>query len=373
MSYRYPAIFTRQRGKSGPLVAMFTAPAKDLIEWAEIERIEHGGSGHQRLKNESRVRAIKGFLSRDKRNTIPTSLVAALILPDFEESDIELNECSMLEIPSHGEGENRPGLVIDGQHRMYGVESFDPKLQLNIVALINPGEDEIAFQFLVINNKASKVPTDHVKFLALQWQKDELNKRLATARMMLGSYSYVGIVDNTPDSPFYEKVIWPVEQSEEDTRGEGLVIPAAIEQAIAVIAKKNLPDLDNEDSLIEFFFTLWKTVEAEWPELWSPGSKLLQKVGLVTLTMFVIEDLVSLADLGYLTLTDPTEVSREIRENILKHLTPEFWKCEWAAKSLDTSAGRQLVVDALVSVRRNMRQGTRWDLGIGLIGNGDDS
>lgn len=367
MSYRYSAIFNRQRGGEGPLTATFIVPAGELVRWAEIERISHEGSGQQRLRNESRVRAIKRFLGRDSRNTIPTALVVALQLPAFKEEDIELCKCSEITIPDHEE--RRPGLVIDGQHRMYGVESFDPALPLNIVALINPEDEEIAFQFLVINNRATKVSTDHVKFLALRFRRGLLKKRLETARMMLATYSsYVDIVDNSPDSPFFRSVIWPVEPSSSDVDRQDLVLPAAIEQSIAAIAKKRLPELDNDDSLIEFFFTLWQAVKDRWTDLWSSESKLLQKVGLVTFTMFVIEDLVTLADRGYLDLLDPDKVKKEIQENILDRLTPEFWKREWTAKSLDTSAGRQLVVEALVDVRRNIRLGERWDLDVGLIG-----
>lgn len=368
MLYNYPAIFSRQRGEEGPLVASFVAPAGHLIKWASIERASHEGKGHQRLKNEARVRAIKRFLDRDNRNTIPTSLIIALQLPEFDKESIELGSCSTIEIPDNDGQGNLPGLVIDGQHRMYGVDLFDSELPLNIVALINPEEEEIAFQFLVINNKASKVSTDHVKFLSSRYQDDSLRKRLEAARLVLGTYSsYVTIVDNANDSPFYRSVKWPVESSESSVDRKDLVLPAAIEQAIGSIAKKKLPDLNSEDSLLEFFFTLWHAVQDQWPELWSPKSKLLQKVGLVTFTMFVIEDLVSLADRGYVTLSDPDQVDREIRKNILDRLTPEFWKREWTARSLDTSAGRQLVVEALTDVRRNIRSGERWDLDVSLI------
>ena len=366
MQYKYPAIFSRQRGEAGPLVATFVAPAGEIAQWAEIERIKHEGSGHQRLKNESRVRAIKRFLDQDTRNTIPTALVVALQLPEFDEEKIELNTCSTITIPIHVE--NCPGIIIDGQHRMYGVQSCDPNLPLNIVALINPEDEEIAFQFLVINNKASKVPTDHVKFL-VRLEEDRLAERLKTARITLGTYSsYVDIVDNSPESPFYKSITWPVESSDRDSDRNDLVRPASIEQAIATIAKKKLPDLNDVDSIVEFFFTLWGAVKEEWPELWSPESKLLQKVGLVTFTMFVIEDLVSIADRGYLVLSDPDKVRQEIQENILGWLTPQFWESNWTAKSLDTSAGRQIVVDALVEVRRNMRRSVRWDLDVDLIG-----
>jgi hypothetical protein len=145
-----------------------------------------------------------------------------------------------------------------------------------------------------------------------------------------------------------------------------MVLPAAVEQALGVIAQKNLPDLVDDDALIEFFFTLWRAVREEWPHLWTAGSRLLGKVGVVTLTTFVIDDLTPLADRGAIDLSDPTVVYEEIRK-ILRSLTPAFWTSEWAAKSLDTSAGRQLVVDALIQVRRNIRREVPWYADISLI------
>lgn len=369
MVYKYSAIFSRQRAGVGPLLASFVAPAGDVAAWAEIDRLKHEGTGHQRLRSESRVRAIARFLQQDERNTIPTALVVALQIPDLDEPPT--GECATITIPA--DVDPLPGLVIDGQHRMYGVGTYDPDLPLNVVALINPEDEEIAFQFLVINGKASKVPTDHVKLLALHYEDEDLADRLKTARMVLGRHTFVGVVDNSPESPFYQSVEWPTEPTAADADRMNLIRPASVEQAVAAIQKKNLPDLADDDSLIEFFFTLWRAVKDRWPDLWTPDSKLLQKVGLVTLTTFVIEDLVPLADRGDIDLADPDATRKEIEDNILNYLDPEFWKREWAAKSLDTSAGRQLVVEALTTMRRNLRRGVNWDADLHLLVEADQN
>jgi DGQHR domain-containing protein len=367
MAYKYSAIFSRQRAGVGPLLAFFVAPAGDVATWAEVERLKYESTGYQRLRSESRVQAIARFLQQDERNTIPTALVVALQIPDLEEPPMA--ECATITIPA--DTDPRPGLVIDGQHRMYGVETHDPNLPLNVVALINPEDEEIAFQFLVINGKASKVPTDHVKLLALKYKDEDLADRLKTARMVLGRHTYVGVVDNSPESPFHKSVEWPAEPTDADAERMNLIRPASVEQAIAAIQKKNLPDLAHDDALMEFFFTLWRAVKDRWPALWTPGSKLLQKVGLVTLTTFVIEDLVHLADRGGIDLSDPDATRREIEDSILDYLEPDFWEREWAAKSLDTSAGRQLVVEALTTMRRNLRRGVNWDADLRLLADGN--
>ncbi|MGL5824192.1 MAG: DGQHR domain-containing protein [Nocardioides sp.] len=363
MTFSYPAIFTRPRGDSdGVLLATFTAPVGEVTKWASIERLNVDGKGHQRLKNQAKVRAIKRFLELDSRNTIPTAITVALRGLDVSSAP-ETGSCSSIEIPTE---ETPIGLVIDGQHRLFGMEAFDPELKVNVVALINPSDEEIAFQFLVINNKASKVSTDHLKLLALQYPEAALGERLKSARMTLGRHaSLVGVVDNSEDSPFYRAVEWPAEEVPGEQRAN-LVLPAAVEQSLAVIAQKNLPDLADDDALIEFFFTLWRSVRDAWPSIWVSGSKLLSKVGVVTLTTFVVDDLTPLADRGSIDLADPDEVKNEV-DMILADLTPNFWTSEWAAKSLDTSAGRKLVVDALTQVRRNRRRENSWYADVDLI------
>jgi hypothetical protein len=98
---------------------------------------------------------------------------------------------------------DKPGLVIDGQHRLLGMQRFHPDCKVCVVALLNVDDMEKAFQFLVINSKAAKVPTDHIRTLALDYQEDELAERLKTARVVLhDNLKYVGIMDTDEDSPF---------------------------------------------------------------------------------------------------------------------------------------------------------------------------
>jgi DGQHR domain-containing protein len=365
--FEYPAIFSRQRqSPDAPLFACFSAPVGEVRTWAAIDRLSTTGNGHQRIKNPSRVKAIVRYFELNESNTIPTSLTVALRLPDFPAPT--LNTCASLTIPDGPPA----GIVIDGQHRLFGMSEFDESLRVNVVALINPPDDETAFQFLVINQKVTKVPTDHLTLLSLNYSAKALGELLRSARMVLKRHaSLVGVVDSSPDSPFVKSVKWPTEDNDEADRTP-LVLPAAIEQALAAIAQKNLPDLRDDDPLLEFFFTLWSTIKETWPELWHSTSALLSKVGVVTLTAFVIDDLVPLADRDMVNLADPPDAKKAISD-ILKNLDPDFWRTEWTSKSLDTSAGRQLVVDALVQVRRNIRRGDSWKTDVSLVAKGETS
>lgn len=319
MSFTYPAIEVQQRSHlDAPRLLLFAAPAGDISQWAEIARLDHRGEGHQRRRNEAKVRAIAKYLEADDRNTIPSALTIALTGASFTDGP---GECMNVSIPSLLDGGK--GLIIDGQHRLYGAERYDPDMHLNVVAILDPDDLEIAFQFLVINNKASKVPTDHFRLLANIKNNHDLAGRLRTARLSLHkNAALVSIVDLEEGSPFYKSVIWPVETEDQDGRVE-FVRPAAIEVALSQIDQKDLVGLDNEDALIAFFYALWNAIYNAWPDLWHEESRLLSKAGLVAMTIFLLEDLTPFIDRDLLDAANPDRVVEEVG-TIISDLTREF-------------------------------------------------
>ena len=362
MTFSYPGVQVRQRDAAdAPELILFSAPAGEIVQWADIDRLNVTGEGVQRRRNEAKVRAITRFLAADPQNTIPSALTIALLDASLEQSS---PECGRVTIKGLDEGGQ--ALIIDGQHRLYGAEAFDPELQLNVVGIIDPTDLEIAFQFLVINNKATKVPTDHIRLLSINIDNEQLTNRLRSARMSLSkSAALVGIVDGEEESPFFHSVIWPVENIPSSDRRD-LVRPAAIEIAIASIEQKELLGLDNDDALIAFFYALWDAIKSAWPELWIPDSRLLGKAGFVAMTQFLVDDLAPLVDRDKLDASNPDDVRNEVAE-VVKDLIPEFWTVDWTMASLDTSAGRQLIVDELQRVRRNQRRNEPWYEGISLV------
>ena len=361
MRFTYSAIEIQQRVHVyAPRLLLFAAPAGEISKWAEVARLSHIGEGHQRRRNESKVRAISKFLASDDRNTIPSALTIALSDATIEESE---SDCKTITIASLDDGGG--SLIIDGQHRLYGVEKFDPCMRLNIVAIVDPDDLEIAFQFLVVNNKASKVPTDHYRLLANLTSDEKLSSRLRAARLSLNkNTALISIVDLEDSSPFFKSVIWPVDD-DEDSRSD-FVRPAAIEVSLAQIERKDLNGLGNEDALIDFFFAIWNAVKDIWPDLWTEESRLLSKAGLVAMTNFLLEDLTPFIDRGRLDASDPDAVSTEV-SNILSSLEEDFWTADWTRSSLDTTAGRQLIVESLQKVRRNRSRGEPWYSGVTLI------
>ncbi|WP_164709805.1 DGQHR domain-containing protein [Euzebya pacifica] len=343
--------------EEAPVCVLFSAPAGDLLEWCEVDRAEVGKSGGvQRRKSPAKTNAISKYLEQDPRNTIPAALTIALYGVRV------IDESGSTHIKVEGKSKS---LVIDGQHRLYGAAAKHGDMPLNIVGLIDPSDLEVAFQFLVINNKSTRVPSDHIRLLALQYDDEELRARLATARINLDSSApYVGIVDGDEASPFYRSLMWPVD---DNRKGQvNLVRPAAIELALNYCGRKELPGLENDDALIGFFFAMWGAIKEAWSDLWVADSRLLSKAGLVAMTMFMVDDLTPLIDRGEVDAGDPDSVYGETRK-VLESLTPEFWAAEWDLKGLDTQAGRQVIVEALQKTRRNLRRDLPWETEVRLV------
>lgn len=359
-SFRYRCISVAQRpGDSQvPRQVLFAAPAHEILKWAHVERLTLRGTGAQRLKNNAKVRAIARFLRLDSRNTIPTAVTIALQEAEIESSD-DGSEWVIIR-PAES------NVVIDGQHRLYGMSEFSETMPANVVAIVHPDDTEIAFQFLVINYKVTKVSADHIRLLTTQVNEGELSERLKSARIVQSQAALIYVVDISDDSPFFRSVIWPTEDADEDGR-MNLVRPASIEVALSSISQKDLPGLnDDTDALIEFFYALWRPIKDRWPELWTKGSKLLSKVGLVTMTQFLVDDITPLIDRNSIDPTDPGSVSAEVNQ-ILENMDPQFWASEWTESGLDTTAGRRLVVDALTKMRRNVARRALWSEDVSLI------
>lgn len=361
-------IFKQRSNENVPLFCLFHAPVEEVLEWAEVKRLEEEPGAPQRRTSPAKVKAVAKFIEEDSRNSIPTSLILTIDLPpeniDRLESpcpSTETNYLAKIKI-TYGEGDVKPALIIDGQHRLYGLKDCQNNLHVSIVALINVTDDEKAFQFLVINNKSSKVSSDHIRALALSYSQDQLKNRLKTARLSLDpNLDYVGIVDSEETSPFYGIISWPTNPDENK-----IVMPAAIETAINKIQLKKVKPLESsEDVLLEFFYAIWTTIKTEWSTIWNK-EKLLSKVGIVCMTEYICDALISSYDWGRLDITDPDDIAKNVKE-LLKYQQKEFWILPWTTTGLDTKAGRDLVVAALVQIARNLRSADAWYEGISLV------
>lgn len=385
--FEYWAFLYEQRGNSrAPKFCVFHAPAAQVLEWAAINRLNRDDpQAIQRDPKKSRIAGIKRFFSMDDRNTIPTAVV--LTLDSFELSQVssvsldgETEDLAgfvkvTVTVPEVASEADKPALVIDGQHRLKGIAEYSKDMHLNIVAMLGADSDEKAFQFLVINNKASKVSPDHIRALNVNYS-DALPERLLTARLAVNeNVTSVQIADTDSESPFKGLIKWPNNwvYKGQDAEKAGFIAPAAIEGAISHIKSKRVADLDDEETVDDFFLAIWSEIKSEWSAQFAQNSianptKLLDKVSIITLTQFLVGQLISMArgKNTRFSLADIERVRVSTRD-LLGGLNPEFWVMEWKSASYDTRAGRDLLFDAIDRMYGNLSDGREWHMDLDAV------
>ena len=359
----YPCIIFAQRiAVAAPRFCIFTAPVGEVLEWSSIPRLSHQEpDGIQRAKNDYKVKGIKKFLSADDRNTIPTAIVITLAAGSYainaNESEIEINI-----------QEPKAAFVVDGQHRLYGLADFDPLTKVPIVAILNASDEEKAFQFIVINNKVSKVAADHIRALALNFtdplREQGLESRLAAARLSLNkNVSYVGLANNSADSPFRGILALPDNAPERQ-----IVVPASIESSIAFIQSKNMVQTGSEDGPYELFITIWNVIKELWPLGFAVESKLLSKVGIQAMTQYIVDLLDFMLNFGEQQID--LSNSEDVRISVAKILAlqdEKFWLAPWTISISDTKLVRDQILEALRKIQQNTKQKYPWFNELGIV------
>jgi DGQHR domain-containing protein len=192
-SYHYPCLVYRQRLEieDAPIFCLFHAPVGEIMEWATIKQAEEQSGTLQRQISLAKVDAIKKFLTIGPQNIIPGSVVIVLDKPGCDVKSMNLmnqeeetNDLGLLEIEMTEEAVP-PGFIIDGQHRVLGMLSVDPKIRINVVALLNADETEKALQFMVINYKIFKMSSEHIEALAQHKETLQLDIRPKTTKLEL--------------------------------------------------------------------------------------------------------------------------------------------------------------------------------------------
>jgi DGQHR domain-containing protein len=365
-SYHYPCLVYRQRPDSqdAPTFCIFQAPVAEILQWAAIKRLAEEPGAPQRRTNPVKLAAIKNFLITEPKNTIPTSVTLAIRLPEEEMKRLittATQNHATLNIAV--EGEPKPGLVIDGQHRLLGINEFNPHCPVTVVALLNADDAEIAFQFLVINYKATRVSTDLFRALALHYKEAQLETRLKTARLTLDqNVRFVGMVDVEESSPFKGIIAW-----DNNPEAQRIVAPTAIEASISYIQHQKVKALESDDVLLEFFYAIWRTVQQRWSSLWNKkDSRLLKKFGVLGISQYMTDALVTSYDWSQWDISDPVEVTKQV-EVLLRYQARQFWEVPWPPSSYDTQSGRALIVESLVQIARNLRAGGIWYEDVKLV------
>jgi DGQHR domain-containing protein len=371
-----------QRGKgNGVEFVVFVANTKDVMKWAGIRRVGEHEKGTQRIITESRVRAIKRFLDSDKNNTIPVGIVVAFgrDAARFESFQSMINTCIpevdtrnrvsdkvdwgtlSFQFNPDSESYERPALIVDGQHRVFGMsEVQDEDIPILIVALIDSTPEEQAFQFVVINNKAAKVPTENVKAILASFDEPSLQSRLLDAGVSYGNVSStLRDINEQEESPFRKLLIWPLSDKK-----EGRIQLTTIETCLRYI--RNEFKLEEEDTLKEMFLAIWRSATKKFDDLWLKNDKFMSKVNIISVNDYIVDRLAFAWEGDLLDINQPKSVETQTT-SILGLIPPDFWLRDWNFGIQDNTLIRKTIREDLNAIGKNIKRKKRWDKGLKMV------
>lgn len=365
----YTALLLVQRPEPAPKLILFHASVKEVLAWGTVEWLTPKSKGPQREQRETKVKAIRDFLEVDDQNTVPTGVVVAFAEGAAKVSKRADSDAVKLTIKPTG---TAIASIVDGQHRLYGMNEYDSDIRVPVLGILDADSVERAFQFLVINNKATKVPPRHTKALLAEMSNTDLPERLASAKVAFDAegISDVDLVNTDKESPFFNSIEWTT--TPKDKR---IIQATAIEMSLDYLAGLQVPDLADRDDRRAVFLAIWTTIKAEWPKLWVRDSRLISKVGIFCLTRFVVDRLTSWSDSDDLeiNITDLSQV-KKLTKRLIRHMDTLFWTHRWADKAkggFDTSQGRERVYSAIVQLYRNGKNNQPWFTNIDIINKSD--
>ncbi|GHG32627.1 hypothetical protein GCM10017784_27710 [Deinococcus indicus] len=370
---------------------IFFARAKELAGWVGVRRSKDTPEGTQRLLNKARVRAISRFLDADENNTIPNNILISLeegkySFHGFDEESVQFNEeisnyqkqdyCRWGYIDVDTESvditnNSYPSYVIDGQHRLFGMAAYEKEdLPLVAVAMLSASLDEQAFQFIVVNNKAVKVPTDNVKsIIAENIDERNLQNRLIKSGITYGNKSpLLREINDLEESPFYKILDWDYNRD-----GRRIVQLTAIEQCLRYLKGVLKIRDEDDDTLFDLFTSMWRPIKERYDGIWSNENKLMTKVGITALNEFIVDSIGYSNSMDYLEdITDQEAVKKEVLKSI-KGIPSEFWTEDWTIKVQDNANVRMLIKDDLETIRTNTKNRIAWNKDLKLLSSADIS
>jgi hypothetical protein len=313
----------------------------------------------------------------DSDATYPASYLAALALEltaaveDWDSVPADRRKA----IEAYIDGASKPGLIIDGQHRVFGAKDVsEHDVVLPVVLLPGLAFSEQVFQFYVLNSKAKPLrPTELRRIVSTSLTNAEileLYQRFKAAGIEAEEARWTLEISRQPDSPFRSRIDFGYGES-------GAEIPENVADQV-VRAFMKMPrsryrqltdplgplwlDIDNR---LQIFLSFWNAIKSEYSETWAKAEtmadkgekhQLFYKVSLLTLQSFLLDHFVTA--LPYRNPNDdpPLQSKEELKRMVnstLTNLPGEFFEREWKVKQIDTSEGRKVLYGAMEFVWNN--------------------
>ena len=281
------AFAVRFRQKRSDVNLYVTAlPLKDLLGRFQADTYRADNRrGYQRPVTPSRLRQISAYM-RDEEGMLPTSIVLCVRQPyrlDFEPA-VGSNgggETGLLRI-----GADIPLWIVDGQHRLYGLQRAlthdkakwlaDYPLPVVIVEGIDAYEEMRYFH--VINTRHKGVPTDVVDRHLLSMREEEgaalLERQGERDYQRARATMLTDVLNISPDSPWRGMIRMPGEQ----LRPEHMMKQHSMVSSLEPVVNDGIVKRLNDDEAGKLLLNYWNAAKDRWGSSFEePKEYVLQK------------------------------------------------------------------------------------------------
>ncbi|MDD3008400.1 MAG: DGQHR domain-containing protein [Arcobacter sp.] len=366
---------------------VFIEEVGKLVNMLTVARLEDGNpDGYQRLIKCAKVKSISNFLAKNNKNIIPNSITIAIgtelncevtndkiifdcnvTTPEFID---ELLKCKDKNIDTRNlDTKNKP-LIIDGQHRLFGLYKNNPKNKVIVTAIINAELEDQAFQFIVINQKSQKADTVSIKsIINSDLYDDKLKKRLIQVGITYGKTATILDYFFTNElSPFKGLLLW----SQNPDTNKKIIDITAIEQ-IYKVCDIETRGLSEESQLLEFITIMWTKIKSLFNDVWyktieNPQySNIFKKATLISITEYILSEAKPKIREYRKQLLDfeENEIEQLVETN-LAQLPAAFFTSVWRS-GLDNSNGRETIKASISTIIDNVIMGEEWNLKVPVI------
>lgn len=275
-----------------------------------------------------------------------------------------LEEPRKLAIEDYIEGASKPGLIIDGQHRIFGAKDVS-KCEIFMSVVLIPGLQyaEQVFQFYVLNSKSVPLkPTElrRIVSTSLSDQEiEELYERFKRAGIDADEAKWTHELNTRPNSPFNRLIDFGF-----GNKGEIInenVADQVVRQFMKADPKKSwkqliqpvADDWNDLDKRFEMFLWFWNAIYEQYRETWERARSeallgkqhnLFLKVSLLTLQKFILDRFVTALPYRDEDASPPFASEGDVKAMVastLKNLPGEFFDEVWLQKQMDTSEGKK--------------------------------
>lgn len=265
---------------------------------------------------------------------------------------------------------SKPGLIIDGQHRVFGAKDVTQNdVQLPVVLLPGLAIGEQVFHFYVLNNKAKPLsPTELRRTISTSLSNGEIEqlwKRFEDAGVNPEATRWTHKINTDSASPF------------KDLLDFGLGAGGFIKENVAYqlvskfvnmprkyrILYKDIPAWQqSSDERLNYFYAFWDAIKGRYSVAWeegvaAKGSQLFYKAAMLVIQEFILDFLVQVMNVRRVEgKPSPFADLDEFRQYVqasLADLPPEFFTMEWQEKQLDTTERRTFLRNQMEIAVRN--------------------